>query len=227
MQAIILAGGKGTRLQPYTLVFPKPMLPVGGLPIIQTIVRQLAYYGFDDIVISLGYLGEYIRMFFEDPANVPKGVKNSLFLRRASFGHFGPIALAGDLEENFLVINGDILTTIDYRNFLEAHKKAKAILSLAVAVREIKMSLGMLDLDSRSIVTDFREKPTFKFNDNMGIYIYNRATLEFIEKNKRLDLNDLVLKLIKAKKTVYGYNVSNSPYYWIDIGQHADYEKGE
>ncbi len=223
MQAVILAGGKGTRLMPYTTVFPKPMLPVGGKPIIDIIVQQLAYFGFTDIVISLGYLGDYIRMYFDDKSRVPGGVTIRYVEESTPLGTSGPVALVPRLEDNLLVINGDILTTLDYSDLMRYHKSKKASLTLAVGVRQVTMSLGILELDANSAVTNFSEKPTFTYHDNMGIYIYSREVVEQIPKNQRLDLNYLVLDLLSKKKTVCGY-VSSEAYYWIDIGKSGDYE---
>jgi NDP-sugar pyrophosphorylase family protein len=224
MQAVILAGGKGTRLQPYTLVFPKPMLPVGGVPIISTLVQQLSFFGFTDIIISLGYMREYIRLYFGDSANMPEGSRIRYSYEEEPLGTAGPVSMIDGLEENFLVINGDILSTIDYRDFYDYHIKKDALLSIAVGIKEVKVSLGVLELDKENRITDFREKPTYTFNDNMGIYIYNRRALEYIPRNKRLDMNDLVLDLIRHEQKVIGY-ISKEQYYWIDVGQHADYEK--
>lgn len=224
MQAVILAGGQGTRLRPYTLVFPKPMLPVGGQPIIETILHQLAHYGFTEAVISLGYMGEYIRMYFSDSAHVPPGMRIRYVYEDQPLGTAGSIALVEGLEDEFLVINGDILTTIDYRDFIAAHRRERADLSIAVGVKEVRMTLGVLELDDDHRITNFREKPTFTFHDNMGIYVYSRAVAESIERNKRLDANTLVLRLIEEGRKVFGY-LSEEPYYWIDVGHHADYEK--
>ena len=114
MQALILAGGRGTRLHPYTLVFPKPMLPVGGQPIIRTIVDQLMNNGFQDIVVSLGYLGNYIRMFFDETGNTPAGATISYIVEPEPLGTAAPVSLIPEPEENFLVLNGDILTTVNF-----------------------------------------------------------------------------------------------------------------
>jgi NDP-sugar pyrophosphorylase family protein len=223
MQALILAGGKGTRLKPYTLLFPKPLLPIGGQPIIQTIVQQLAFYGFKDIVISLGYLGEYIKMFFNDKTNVPEGVTISYFEEDTPLGTAGPVALMPHHDENFLVINGDVLTNLNYADLYQYHLKKESLLTMAVKSTEIKMHLGIIDFNDDGQVTDFREKPTYTFNDNMGIYIYNKRALDFIPPNVRFDLNFLILDMIEKNETVYAY-ASKGKYYWIDVGQHADYE---
>lgn len=224
MQAIILAGGIGTRLKPYTLVFPKPMLPVGGKPIIETIINQLAYYGFDKITISLGYLGYYIKMYFEDNSKIPSGVKISYIDEKKPLGTAGSIGLIEELDDDFLVINGDILTTMNYRDFFKFHVHCDATLSIAAGIKEVKINLGVLEFDESYKITNFIEKPTYKFNDNMGIYIYQKSVLKYIEKNKRLDLNDLVLKLISHGEIVYGYPFKET-YFWIDIGEHAEYER--
>jgi NDP-sugar pyrophosphorylase family protein len=223
MQAVILAGGRGTRLQPYTFVFPKPMLPVGGHPIIDTIVRQLAYFGFDDIVICLGYLGDYIRMYFSDETNVPDSARIRFVAEDEPLGTAGPVALVPELEDDFLVINGDILTTIDYRQFVATHKEKGADLSVSVRIRDIKMSLGLIEMNEARRITGFKEKPTFTFYDNMGIYVYNKRVMQYIKPEVRLDVNELIEVLLEHNGDVYGY-LSQDEYYWIDVGQHSDYE---
>jgi NDP-sugar pyrophosphorylase family protein len=223
MQAFILAGGKGTRLQPYTTVFPKPMLPIGGRPIIEIIIAQLAYFGFNDIVISLGYLGDYIRMYFEDKKKIPPGVRLRYVVEDTPLGTAGSVSLLENPEESFLVINGDILSTLDYRDFMQYHKSRESILTLAVGLKKVAMSLGILELGPDNTITNFTEKPTYTYNDNMGIYIYKSDVLRYIKKSQRLDLNDLVMDLLRHKEKVCGY-ISEAPYYWIDIGKSGDYE---
>ncbi len=224
MQAVIVAGGRGTRLAPYTMVFPKPMLPVGGQPIIETIVRQLAYYGFTDIIISLGYLGGLIKLYFEDKSKVPDGVEIRYCFEDIPLGTAGAIGLIENLEDDFLVINGDILTTLDYRKFIEFHTSEESNLTIAVGKKEVTLSLGILDIDKDNNVLGIHEKPTYTYNDNMGIYIYNRKTLDYIERNKHLDLNVLVENMIAGNERVLAYK-SDDSFYWIDIGKHADFEK--
>jgi NDP-sugar pyrophosphorylase family protein len=222
MQAVILAGGKGTRLAPYTVVFPKPMLPVGGQPIIQTIVDQLSRHGFDDIVISLGYLGDLIELYFKDKP--PAGIHLRYVREDKPLGTAGALSLIDGLEENFLVINGDILTTLNYSDMYRYHRERHATLTVAVGLKEVSISLGVLTLDNGNRITRIDEKPTYRFNDNMGIYVYHREAVDFLPKDQRTDVNVLVDRLINDQKDVYGYR-SEDPYYWIDIGQHAEYEK--
>jgi len=205
------------------MVFPKPMLPVGGMPIIAVIVKQLAYFGFTDITISLGYLGDYIRLYFDDRNHIPAGTVIRYVEETEPLGTAGSLSLLQNHEEDFLVLNGDLLTSLDFRDFFLFHRDQEALLSIAVGKKQVKMNLGILELDGTR-VTDFKEKPVVTYHDNMGIYIYNRKVLNHIEKNKRLDFNELVLRLLGKREKVLGY-LSEKPYYWIDIGQHADYEQ--
>ena len=224
MQALILAGGRGTRLHPYTLVYPKPLLPVGGRPIIHTIVDQLSFFGYTDIVISLGYLGNYIRMYFSEEKNVPPGTAIRYIDERDPLGTAGPVAMVSDLQENFLVINGDILTTIDFGALMQFHLDQGAQLSIVVGVKEVKLALGIVTLDDQRRITSFEEKPTRTFMDNMGIYVYRKSVAKGITPGVRLDVNQLVTGMIGRGEKVCGF-VSSEPYYWIDIGQHGDYER--
>mgnify|MGYP001480622879 CR=1 FL=1 len=224
MQALILAGGLGTRLHPYTMVFPKPMLPVGGRPIIQTVVDQLAAHGFSEIVISLGHLGNYLRMFFAEAENVPTGVSIDYVEEDEPLGTAAPVSLIEKPGDDFLVLNGDILTTLNFSDFRDFHLQRSATLSIAVGIKHVRMNLGVLELGEDDQVVSMAEKPTYTYHDNMGIYMYNRRALDYIEPGKRLDLPDLATRLIEDGEKVCGF-VSQDPYYWIDIGQHADYEK--
>ncbi len=224
MQAVILAGGRGTRLLPYTVVFPKPMLPVGGQPIIQTIVAQLVQSGFDDIVISLGYLGDMIELFFREEKNRPPGVRIRYVQEKEPLGTSGALSLIEGLDDHFLVVNGDILSSLSYRQIYEYHLEKKSCLTVAVGRKEVTLTLGILTLDSEEKVTSIEEKPTYYFNDNMGIYVYSREAVKYLPKNQRTDANVLIQRLIADRKPVFGYR-SSEPYYWIDIGQHAEYEQ--
>jgi NDP-mannose synthase len=223
VQAVIFAGGKGTRLEPYTLVYPKPMLPVGGSPIIETIIRQLAYYGFDEIIVSLGYLGGMIRLYFAETSRIPAGVAIRYVEESEPLGTAGAIGIIDGLADNFLAINGDILTTLNYRDFFDFHVRKNATFSIAVGVKSVSLPLGILELDGDDRVTKFTEKPTFEYLDNIGIYVYNRRVTRYIQRGQRLDLNILVDRVLGNGESICGFR-SSDPYYWIDIGHHADFE---
>lgn len=225
MKAIILAGGKGTRLLPYTTVFPKPMLPVGGKPILEIIIRQLAYYGFRDIVLSVGYLAEIIEAYFQkDNFALNNGVTLAYVKEKEPLGTAGPIALMPDLKETFLVMNGDVLTTLDYSKLMAFHKEKDALLTIATSKKEVKMDLGIVEIDDAQRVRNYIEKPTYTYFDSMGIYIYEPEVIRYIEHGIYLDFPTLVQKLIENGEKVVAYYYDKS-YYWIDIGQRKEYER--
>lgn len=224
MKAIILAGGKGTRLAPYTTVFPKPMLPVGDRPILEIIIRQLAYYGFKEIILSVGFLAELIQAYFQNCHNLPEGTRLTYIREEKPLGTAGPIALIPELRETFLVMNGDVLTTLDYSKLLAFHKERDALLTIATHKKEVKMDLGIVEIAGDQRVTKYIEKPTYIYFDSMGIYVYEPEVIRYIEPGVYLDFPTLVLRLIENGKKVISYFHDKS-HYWIDIGQHEDYQR--
>lgn len=223
-RAIVLAGGKGTRLLPYTVVIPKPMLPIGEIPIIEIISRQLKFHGFDEVTVSLGHLSGVIEHYLETKANV-SGIPNfEYFLEQSPLGTSGPIKAISPSEDNFLVVNGDILTTLNMSEMWAEHIKEAAALTVGIRKTEYKLPLGSITVDNNSLVTNFEEKPTVTYLDNIGAYVYSKRALEYMEEGERIDVNILIERLIKAKEKVLAFR-SDGPYFWIDIGTHADYEK--
>lgn len=223
-RAIILAGGKGTRLLPYTIVVPKPMLPIGEIPIIEIIARQLFYHGFTDVTISLGHLSSLIHTFLESKKNI-NGFPNFSYVHESTpLGTSGPIKVINPKESDFLVINGDILTTLNLSDMFDTHVKEKACLTVGVRFTEYQLPLGSITVDQNSIITSFIEKPIVAHLDNIGAYVYSSRVLDFIKPNEKIDVNILIERLIEQKEKVLAFR-SDGPYYWIDIGTHADYEK--
>lgn len=223
-KAIILAGGKGTRLLPYTIVIPKPMLPIGEIPVIEIISRQLKFHGFDQVVISLGHLSGVIKLFLESKSGDPGFPDFDFYTEQEALGTSGSIKAIGLDDEDFLVINGDILTTLNLQEMFEMHKKRGAVLTIGTRKTEYQLPLGSLKLDEEGCVTDFDEKPTLEFIDNVGAYVYSRKVLNYINTDERIDVNVLVKRLLGDKQKVLAF-LSEGPYFWIDIGTHADYEK--
>jgi NDP-sugar pyrophosphorylase family protein len=219
MRAVILAGGKGTRLAPYTTVLPKPLLPVGEMPILEIVIRQLERYGFNDLTLAVGYLAELLMAYCGDGSKF--GVKLDYSREQQPLGTAGPIASISNLNETFLVMNGDLLTTIDYGAMLKYHHERGALATIACYQRDVKIDLGVIETDSDNWVSNYIEKPTYHYTVSMGIYIFEPAILNYIPSNQHLDLPQLVLNLIKAEKKV---NVFNFNGYWLDIGRHDDYE---
>jgi len=222
MKAVILAGGKGTRLYPYTTVFPKPLVPLDNKPIVEIIIRQLAYRGFKEIILSVGYLAELIQAYFKSSNNLPKGVTIKYIKEKHPMGTAGSLAMIPNLGKTFLVMNGDILTTLDYSKLVKFHEEKEAILTIAMHRRDVKIDLGLMEVDRDSRLKKFFEKPTMKYLVSMGIYVYDAKIFKYLKKGERFDFPELVLKLFSKDEKVVGYESSD---YWLDLGSHDDYAK--
>lgn len=220
MRAVVLAGGKGTRLAPYTTVLPKPLMPIGDVPILEVVLRQLAGHGFTEVTLAVGYLAELLMAYCGDGARY--GVKLGYSREPAPLGTAGPIALVDNLSETFLVMNGDLLTTIDYSQMLKAHRDGGAIATVATFDKAVKIDLGVLKLDGADRVVDYIEKPTMHYSVSMGIYLFEPRVLASIPRGARLDLPDLVKKLMAGGERVQAYRHHG---YWLDIGRHDDYQE--
>ena len=218
MRAVILAGGKGTRLAPYTTVLPKPLMPIGDMPILEIVIRQLAQHGFTDITLAVGYLAELVIAYCGDGSKF--GVNINYSREAEPLGTAGPISLIPDLNESFLVMNGDLLATLDYSAMWKHHTARGAIATLASYRRDIKIDLGVIESEN-GWVEDYIEKPTYHYDVSTGIYIFEPAILEHIERGSHLDLPELMLRLLKSGQKVNVYNFDG---HWLDIGRHDDYE---
>ena len=219
MQALILAGGQGARLKPFTNVIPKPLVPIGDLPILEVVLRQLKFYGADRIVLAVNHLARLIEAFFGDGSRL--GLKLVYSLEEKPLGTAGPIRLIDDLDENFIVMNGDLLTTIDYSDFFQHHKNVGATASIATFQKEVKIDLGVLETKEKNFV-NYIEKPTYHFTVSMGIYALNRRVIQFIPEDEKFDMPDLILALHKKGEKVVCYS---GDYDWLDIGRIDDYER--
>ncbi|WP_048063605.1 nucleotidyltransferase family protein [Methanococcoides burtonii] len=220
MQAVILAGGKGTRLAPYTTVLPKPLMPIGDMPILEIVIRQLKKNGFTDIVLAVGHLAGLIEAYFGDGSKW--GVNITYSIEDEPLGTAGPLSLIDDLDENFLVMNGDLLTNVNYSDLMRFHLENDALSTVSVYTKDVPISLGVLELDDNGKITDYIEKPTLKYKVSMGIYVFNRKILEHIKKGEYLDFPDLIKNLISLNENVSGYMFEG---YWMDIGRYEDYSK--
>lgn len=217
-RAIILAGGKGTRLRPYTVVLPKPLMPLGDYPILEVIVRQLAHAGFDHITMTVNHQADLIKTFF---GNGEKwNIKIDYSLEDKPLSTMGPLSLIDDLPDNFLVMNGDILTDIDYAGFYNNHVGNGAIFTISSYVREHINLYGVLETNAENKLVDFKEKPATRFEVSMGIYMLNKVVMDFIPHNQPYGFDHLMLDLIKANKNA---SVKQFDGYWLDIGRPDDY----
>lgn len=221
MKAVILAGGKGTRLKPYTTVFPKPLMPIGDNPILEIVIRQLKSHGFNEIIMAVGHLAELIMAFFNDGSKY--GIKIKYSREDHPLGTAGPLALLKeDLNEPFLLMNGDILSTIDYSNLVNYHKKNESTATIALKRRDIKIDFGIVEMDDSNVIKNYIEKPTIDYLVSMGIYVFEPEILEYITLNEKLDFPDLIKQLISNGETINGYVYDG---YWLDIGRPDDYER--
>ncbi len=222
MKAVILAGGKGTRLRPYTVAFPKPLMPVGNMPILEIIIRQLKSHGIEDIILAVGHLSELIMTYFGDGRKFGVNIKYSK--EDIPLGTAGPLSLLKDeLNETFIVMNGDILTTLNYSDLVNYHKKNKSIATIALNKRDVYIDFGVVEIDKKNYnILKYIEKPTLHYLVSMGIYVFEPKVLEYIPYGVKFDFPDLVRELIKSKETVKGYVYDG---YWLDIGRPEDYEK--
>jgi NDP-mannose synthase len=224
-RAVILAGGLGTRLRPYTTVLPKPLMPVGDRPILDVVVRQLARARFERVTIATGYLAELIEAFFGDGARY--GIPIDYFREDEPLGTVGALSLIDGLDEDFLVMNGDVLTDLDYSALLDRHSAGGQAATIAAHRREVQISLGVMHFDDEAdpaSVTDYSEKPTLNYEVSMGVYCFAPRAIDLITPGERLDFPDLILRLIAAGDTVKAWRSED---YWLDIGRPDDYEKAQ
>lgn len=225
MKAIILAGGKGTRLKPYTTIFPKPLVPIGNRPIIDIVVEQLAYYGFTDIVLSVGHLAELIQAYFHSKQSEYPSVKLSYVREEQPLGTAGPVRLVPGLDNTpFLVMNGDVLTTLNYRQMMDYHCASGSILTLGVYAKRIQIDLGVIATSADGQVVEFTEKPEKSFPVSIGINIYSPQVVQYIAPDEYLDFPTLVLRLLENGERVMTYVCDG---YWLDVGNQDDYMKAQ
>ena len=220
MRAIILAGGKGTRLAPYTSIFPKPLVPIGDMPILLVVIQQLRHYGFTHVTLTVGYLATLLQTFFQDGSQY--GVKIDYVVEDKPLGTAGPLACVPDLHETFLVMNGDVLTTLNYTELVDYHVRMGAVATVAMHRREVKIDLGVIQLDGGNRIKGYIEKPLYNYHVSMGIYVFDPCVLSYIPAGQYLDFPDLVQRLLASGKPVMGYLYDG---YWLDIGRPDDYEQ--
>jgi NDP-sugar pyrophosphorylase family protein len=219
-RAVILAGGKGTRLYPYTAVLPKPLVPVADRPILELLIRQLARNGFTHIDLSVGHLGGLIKAYF-DHANLPEGTELHYWWEDEPLGTAGALRRIEHLgDAPFLAMNGDLLTTLDFAQLMRFHGGHDAPLTVATHRQNLDVPLGVIESDD-GYVTDYVEKPTMRFDVSMGVYAYDPEVLEFIPEG-RFDFPDVVKALMDAGRKVAVYT---GPGLWFDIGTVGEHER--
>jgi NDP-sugar pyrophosphorylase family protein len=221
MLAVILAGGRGTRLRPYTITVPKPLVPVGEQAILEIVLRQLRRAGVDQVRMAVNHMAELIMAFFGDGNKF--GLAISYAIEDEPLGTVGPLRRMADLPENFLVLNGDVLTDLDYAALYRAHVASGARLTLSACRRREKVDFGVLELDAgRGRLVGFREKPVHEFDVSMGVYVFHREVLQRIPAGRPYGLDELVLEMLGAGVPVHAHPFDG---YWLDLGRADDYER--
>ena len=218
---VILAGGQGARLKPYTTVLPKPLIPVGDVPILEVIVHQLRHFGFRRLILAVNYCDGLLRSYFGDGKTL--GVDVSYSKEEQPLGTVGPLHLMADqLPDSFLVMNGDILTGLNYRECLEWHQRSGHKLTVATFNRRIDIADGVVEFDAANTMTSFREKPTLSMWVSLGVYAMNRSILDLVPTDRPFGMDELVGKMLERKVPINTYPHDGE---WYDIGSPQDLER--
>jgi NDP-sugar pyrophosphorylase family protein len=217
-RAIILCGGKGTRLKPYTIVLPKSLMPVGEYPIVEVVLRQLVRHGFKHITMAVNHQADLIMAFF---GNGKKwNVKIDYSIEDKPLNTMGPLKLIKDLPDTFLIMNGDVLTDLDYNKFFNYHIKNKNLFTISSFIREEKTEFGILEVKRNNILAGFKEKPIVQYEVSMGVYVASKKILDYIPADKPFGFDELMHKLVNLKQKVA---VKRHYGFWLDIGRTDDY----
>jgi NDP-sugar pyrophosphorylase family protein len=219
-RAVVLAGGRGTRLLPYTVVLPKPLMPIGDYPILEVIIRQLAGFGFDDITLAVNHQANLIQAFFGDGSKW--GVRIGYSLEEQPLSTIAPLCLIHDLPEQFLLMNGDVLTDLDFDSLYGEHAGGGVQFTIAASRRRHTIDYGVLRVDESNRLSGFTEKPSVDYLVSMGVYVVSRAALSFVPPGRAYGFDDLMHDMLRA-----GEKVAVKPYdgYWLDIGRPDDYRQ--
>lgn len=221
MRAVILAGGQGTRLRPYTTILPKPLVPVGDRPILEHILLRLYASGVRTVDLCVGHLGELIQVYFSQANTLPADLELRYHWEDEALGTAGALRIVPDLDGTFIAMNGDILTTLDYRDLVEFHRRADAALTVAMHAQRVQIDLGVIESDGERI-TGFREKPSLDYEVSMGIYAYDGRALAFLPPSGPFQFPDLVQRLLDQGEVVAAYR---SDVEWYDIGTVAEHQR--
>jgi NDP-mannose synthase len=213
MRAVILAGGLGMRLRPYTTILPKPLVPIGDRPVLEHILRRLSACGATEIDLCIGHLGELIQVYFSQSTALPEGLELRWHWEEEPLGTAGALGIVPDLEETFIAMNGDILTTLDYGALVDHHRAAGATLTVATHAKRVDIDLGVIE-SSEGRITGYREKPSLAYDVSMGIYVYEPRALGFLPGGP-CPFPELVQRLLDAGEVVATYPNDAE---WYDIG---------
>lgn len=215
--AIILAGGLGLRLNPYTLTLPKPLLPLHGVPILEIILSQLRSEGFQRVMISVGFLSDLIKAYVKDGSKF--GLEVSYIEEATPMGTAGALSLIPDLPEYFLVMNGDVLSKFNYSSLITELENTYSDAAVCLIKGNVQIEYGTVNIDQNNLIIDYKEKPKIEFLMSSGIYAIKKSSLKVL-KNEKTDMPDFLTNIKSGGGKVIGI-VTEA--YWQDIGRHEDY----
>jgi NDP-mannose synthase len=224
IRAVILAGGKGVRLQPFSVCFPKPLMPLGDRPVLDMLLGRLSNAGVRHVTLALGHLSSLIRAYIGQHAELNGKLRIDFVEETAPTGTAGSLASVPGLDSTFLTMNGDLLTDVDFTRLLAAHRHSGAALTIGTHERVEKIDLGILETDNDGTVTAYHEKPSHAYTVSMGVYVYEPCVLNYIKPDTYLDLPDLVQTLLRAGEKVGTYCHDG---FWLDIGRPDDYAQAQ
>jgi len=220
MSAVILAGGKGTRLKPFTMTIPKPLLPLGDRPILEIVIEQLVDAGVSRVVLTLGHMAPLIMACIGDGSRW--GIQIDSVIEDEPCGTAGSLRAVRNLEDNFIVMNADLLTTLDYEAMFDFHTRRSALGTIGLSKREVLIDYGVVRTRDTEFLENYIEKPTIPYSVSMGINILSKKCLDFIPASGKFDMPDLMLAMKQAGNPVYCYETDC---YWKDIGRFDDYQQ--
>jgi NDP-sugar pyrophosphorylase family protein len=224
MKAIVMAGGKGTRLHPYSAHFPKPLMPLGDMPVLELLLRQFKRAGVEEVFLAVNHLRHLIEAFFGDGSRM--GLKLHYSIEDKPLGTAGPIAAVLDrLGDDFIMANGDLLTTLDIAAMIGFHRTHGADATIGVYQRDVKIDFGILDVDPEMRMVGYREKPSFTHLLSMGIYVLNTSKVRnFVQPDTHLDMPDLLRLMVGSGGEVRCFR---DDCFWLDIGRPEDFARAQ
>ncbi len=223
MKAVIQAGGKGTRLRPYTLILPKPLMPVGELPVIELLLKWLRRNGISEVLVTTGYLGHLIKALCGDGQSWDMHITYSE--ETQPLGTVGALDLVREhLDDTFLVLNGDLITDMNLRSFIHFHKSHGGLLTVGTTQKRVHVDMGVLETGEDQRITDFREKPTLSYTVNMGIYCMEPDILNLIPKGVPFGFDDLMYQMLDNQQRSHAYRHDGQ---WLDIGRPEDFSRAQ
>lgn len=222
VRAVVLAGGRGVRLRPLTSVLPKPLVPLGDKSMLEILLRRLKAFGFSDVTICTGYLAELIMAVCGDGSAY--GLNISYSSEDQPLGTAAPLARIKDLSDVVIVMNGDLLTTLDFDKMIDFHIRSNADFTIGVYQRDVRIDFGVVLSDEEGCFAGFNEKPTYHYEVSMGVNVINKDVIESIDPNQYLDMPDLIKRIHDRGGKVALYR---EDCYWLDIGRMDDYETAQ